>query len=427
MRAFLVSARTRLQRYINPDGSLKNTNSSTTSRLNETSQPELGLLLTKHSSSQLADQEQLLLETVKLVDTTLFRAYMFASPSLVGPLFRIDNFCDPDVVNEKLTETGRYNDLVDFFYGKKLHRQALQLLKKFGQKDSDDEAAPQLVGPRRTVAYLQSLPPEMTDLILEFAEWPIKIDPELGMEIFLADTENAETLPRSRVIEFLRGINRKLVARYLEHIIHELNDTTPDFHQDLINIYLDGLRSNEFTDDEEKSSWRDKTLDFLRTSKNYQPYKALRQVSVEGIMNVSNLAYSSANQHFADPNLYEARAIVLSKMGQNRQALDIYVFKLNDPEKAEECESPKNRFYISSLTVQGFVIRYTSQKQLQSHHLYSLDGHPPSTLRMRPLPSITPFYLYISRHHTRINRNGALLSIFLQSTALVCPPLPRSN
>lgn len=290
MRAFLVSARTRLQRYLNPDGSLKSTNSSATSGLNELSQPESGLLLIKRSSSQLADQEQQLHETAKLVDTTLFRAYMFASPSLVGPLFRIDNFCDPDVVNEKLIETGRYNDLVDFFYGKKLHRQALELLKKFGQKDAtDDEAAPQLGGPRRTVAYLQSLPPEMIDLILEFAEWPIRNDPELGMEVFLADTENAETLPRSRVVEFLRGIDRKLVARYLEHIIHELNETTPDFHQDLVNIYLDGLRSNDFKDDGEKSLWRDKTLSFLKTSKNFQPYKALRQVSVEGIMSLLDL------------------------------------------------------------------------------------------------------------------------------------------
>lgn len=37
-----------------------------------------------------------------------------------------------------------------------------------------------------------------------------------------------------------------------------------------------------------------------------------------------------------DPHLYEARAIVLSNMGQHRQALDIYVFKLKDPTKAEE-------------------------------------------------------------------------------------------
>ena len=36
------------------------------------------------------------------------------------------------------------------------------------------------------------------------------------------------------------------------------------------------------------------------------------------------------------PNLYEARAIVLSNMGQHKQALDIYVFQLQDAEKAEE-------------------------------------------------------------------------------------------
>lgn len=286
LRAFLVSARTRLQRYLNPDGSLKNADSGDTSGLNELSQPEFGLLLIKQSSSHLADQEQQLHEIAKLVDTTLFRAYMFASPSLVGPLFRIDNFCDPDVVNEKLIETGRYNDLVDFFYGKKLHRQALDLLKKFGQKKTEDEAAPQLAGPRRTVAYLQNLPPEMIDLILEFAEWPTREDPELGMEVFLADTENAETLPRSRVIEFLQRLDKKLVAKYLEHIIHELNDTTPEYHQDLVNIYLDELRSSDFKDHEEKSIWRDKTLNFLKTSKNYQPYKALRKVSVEGVMSV---------------------------------------------------------------------------------------------------------------------------------------------
>ena len=37
-----------------------------------------------------------------------------------------------------------------------------------------------------------------------------------------------------------------------------------------------------------------------------------------------------------DPDFYEARAIVLSKMGQHKQALSIYVFQLQDYEKAEE-------------------------------------------------------------------------------------------
>lgn len=207
---------------------------------------------------------------------------MFASPSLVGPLFRIDNFCDPDVVNEKLIETGRYNDLVDFFYGKKLHRPALELLKKFGERDEEDEAAPQLAGPRRTVAYLQNLPPEMIDLILEFSEWPLRKDPELGMEIFLADTGNAEKLPRAVVLDFLQRTSKKLAMKYLEHLIHELNDMTPQFHQRIVDLYIDGLKSNDFEGKIERAIWKEKTLDFLRQSQSYQPYKALRQLSSDG-------------------------------------------------------------------------------------------------------------------------------------------------
>jgi len=37
-----------------------------------------------------------------------------------------------------------------------------------------------------------------------------------------------------------------------------------------------------------------------------------------------------------DPSFYEAQAVVLSNMGQHKQALEIYVFKMNDYAKAEE-------------------------------------------------------------------------------------------
>ena len=274
LRPFLVSARTKLQRFLNSDGTLRHTD------LNRPNEPEIGSLLVKQSSD--VTQEQELRDTAKLVDTTLFRAYMFSSPSLAGPLFRIDNFCDPDVIKEKLIETGRYNDLVDFYHGKHLHRQALELLLKFGQAEGENKSAPQLIGPQRTVAYLQNLHPDMIDLILEFAEWPLMEDPELGMEVFLADTENAETLPRGKVLNFLEGIDKKLAVRYLEHIIHELNDTTPDFHQRLVESYIERLKANEFASEEEQKVWNEKTLEFLRTSNNYQAYKALGQLSKDG-------------------------------------------------------------------------------------------------------------------------------------------------
>jgi hypothetical protein len=36
-----------------------------------------------------------------------------------------------------------------------------------------------------------------------------------------------------------------------------------------------------------------------------------------------------------DPQFYEARAIVLSNMGQHKQALEIHVYNMEDYDKAE--------------------------------------------------------------------------------------------
>jgi hypothetical protein len=37
-----------------------------------------------------------------------------------------------------------------------------------------------------------------------------------------------------------------------------------------------------------------------------------------------------------DSSFYEAQAVVLSNMGSHKQALEIYVFKLQEYDKAEE-------------------------------------------------------------------------------------------
>ena len=323
---------------MNSDGSLKSDDVARTGHSGEFFDSEVDVWIDNHLSTE--ERVQQLRDIAKLVDTTLFRAYMYASPSLAGPLFRIDNFCDPDVVNDKLLENHRYNDLVDFFYGKKLHHQALTLLKRFGDRDEEDETAPQLFGPRRSVAYLQSLPPEMIDLILDFARWPLERDRDLGMEVFLADSENAETLPRAKVLDFLLAMDPKLAVKYLEHIINELNDDTQTFHQQLAETYIQGLKSDDFKDEDERNQWKGKTFEFLRSSKDYQPYKALKQLPNNGQSFFPQpplwFLWDQQLTSILDPHLYEARAIVLGKMGQHRQALDIYVFKLKDPTKAEE-------------------------------------------------------------------------------------------
>ncbi|KAL4803172.1 vacuolar sorting protein 39 domain 1-domain-containing protein [Aspergillus unguis] len=393
LQAYLADVRRRFQRFLNPDGSLKVDPQSDTT--NDEYTDSVMKLLGIQNDSQDYDFGDKLREKAKLVDTTLFRVYMYATPSLAGSLFRIANFCDPEVVMEKLEETGRHNDLIDFLYGKRMHRQALELLRRFGQAESKEETAPQLHGPKRMVAYLQHLSPDHIDLILEFSEWPVREDPELGMEIFLADTENAETLPRQKVLDFLQGIDVKLAVQYLEHVIGELNDLTPDLHQRLAGLYLDRLQRHqdnkeEFSTEMEYKEWRETFVTFLKTSDQYSPSKILGRLDRD------------------DPEFFEARAILFSKMGQHRQALEIYVFKLEDYAKAEEYCNHLHRTEDTPIP-SGPAAEYSALAPSDDEPsiyltLLSLYLTPPHGYN----PQYGPALDILARHGSRLPANSAL-------------------
>jgi len=283
LSAFLAQARVQLQKYIDYDGSLKQPLPPSNER-GKNFRPAFHNYIVLPGDIEKLDWQKELFSVATLVDTTLFRAHMLTRPILAGSLFRLDNFCDPEVVNEKLYESGRYGDLIDFLHGKKLHREALEVLAKFGKNEADEEVATDLRGPQRTVGYLQQLPPELIDLILEFAVWPLQEDSDLGMQVFLADTENAETLPRHRVLDFLQNIESNLGVRYLEHIIYELNDLTPEYHQRLLDLYLDRLKSKEngFADDDERLEWRSRLERLLTSSGQYNRARAFNKLPANG-------------------------------------------------------------------------------------------------------------------------------------------------
>lgn len=405
LNSYLAGTRTRLQRWIDPaTGKLKPRKPSTSKDSSTSLDENLDALLThprSHSDEQL---EHELKETFTVVDTALFRGLMFVTPTLAGSLFRIPNFCDPAVVNEHLLKHSRYNELVDFFYGKKLHRDALTLLRKFGDVNLEGEltkldinghtdaevAIPeQLRGPRRTVGYLQSLPPEMIDIILEFADWVLRRDPNQGMEVFLADSENAETLPRERVVRYLGAINVNLEIRYLQHIITELEDGTPDFHNQLVELLVQALR-----DDKRDEAWNEKLdslVTFLRESQQYSLSRALSIIPRD------------------DPAFYEARAIVFSNMGSHKQALEIYVFNMQDYTKAEEyCNRihalPSSRRESFAALLADEDDRDPDSKPSIYHMLLSLYLTPPPPNK----PNLEPALSLLSRHGSRLPAESTL-------------------
>ncbi|OTB04817.1 hypothetical protein M426DRAFT_320401 [Hypoxylon sp. CI-4A] len=405
LNSYLAGTRARLQRWIDPaTGKLKPRKQTTGADSSISLDENLDALLTHPRSESDEQLEQELKETFTVVDTALFRGLMFVTPTLAGSLFRIPNFCDPSVVNEHLLKNDRYNELVDFFYGKKLHREALTLLRKFGDVEPEGESTKldmnghtdtevvipeQLRGPQRTVGYLQSLPPEMIDIILEFADWVLRRDPSQGMEIFLADSENAETLPRERVVQYLGAIDLNLEIRYLHHIITELEDGTPDFHNRLVELLVQVLREGERNDD-----WNEKLntlVTFLKSSQQYSLSRALGIIPRD------------------DPAFYEARAIIFSNMGSHKQALEIYVFHMQDYAKAEEyCNRihalPSSRRESFAASVAEENDRDPDSKPSIYHMLLSLYLTPPPPNK----PNLEPALSLLSRHGSRLPAESTL-------------------
>ncbi|KAI5457285.1 SPX domain-containing protein [Mariannaea sp. PMI_226] len=385
LNSYLVGTRTRLQALIDPvTGNLRpKTERSDSSEDIAENFLKLGL------NDSEKKQEEELRETFRLVDTTLFRAYMYSRPTLAGSLFRIPNFCDPEVVNEKLLEHNRYTELVDFFNGKKLHKEALQLLQRFGSAEEADEAAPTLHGPGRTIQYLKNLPPSELSLILEYAEWTFKTSPDIALEIFTGDTENAESLPREDVVVFLRKVDTRLEGKYLEHIINELEDMTPDLHNRLVELYVQNLREMEKNEDWDALMVR--FLAFLREARQvYSLSKAFQLIPKD------------------DSAFYEAQAVVLSNMGQHKQALEIYVFKMKDYSKAEDYCNRVHKSHESASPPKAEKRQESEDPEDAAPSIY----HTLLSLYLQPAPpnkpNLEPALDLLSKHGSRLPATSTL-------------------
>ncbi|OLL23333.1 Vam6/Vps39-like protein, partial [Neolecta irregularis DAH-3] len=296
----------------------------------------------------------------RLIDTALFRVYMIISPGLVGPLVRVQNSCDPEVVHSLLEMACRYRELVDFCFGKGLHRKALELLKKLGQDTKEND----LSGPAPTVRYLQRLGNLHLDLIFEFALWPLTIDPDLAMEAYTAESDS---LPSDQVCAYLLHYNRRLAIRYLEHIIHELGSINTECHYQLAGLYREEIQSME-----EAGEFIGKLETFLSESQYYKPDRLLRSLPKN------------------DPVFWETQTILLGKMGHHDRALSIYVFQMQDHLKAESyCQ----RIYNSPNPDHSVFLT-----------LLKLYLKPPS----RSPVQVSPALAILSRHGSRLNARETL-------------------
>ncbi|KAK9243203.1 hypothetical protein V1506DRAFT_545127 [Lipomyces tetrasporus] len=310
-----------------------------------------------------------------VVDTALLRCYMLINPQLVGPLVRLANHCDKDVVRQQLLSHGKWSELVDFYYTKKLHRDALELLKEL----AESRQALELSGPEPIVEYLQKLGHEHLNLVFEFAMGPIRMHEQYGIDIFMANTPEAESLSRTAVVKYLGGISRSLTIKYLEHLVFSLGDLSPDFHNELAVAYLEDIKTNAqlySLDDDMLQRPLDKLLRLLRESRQYRPERILSVIPRDSSL------------------LLEAKAILFSRIGEHKRALEIYVFNMKDYGKAQEycmnvydTDAPNNKTVFHTLLelyLRPPGIRVTlsnrmppSRRSSNSSSMYNLSASPP--------------------------------------------------
>ncbi|KAF9960501.1 Vam6/Vps39-like protein [Mortierella alpina] len=262
-----------------------------------------------HQEHEEEIQEKM--HVLEVVDTALLKSYMMTNERLVGSLLRVTNHCNLEETESLLLKHKKYKELVDFYRGKGQHRKALELLKTVHSSPGE------MQGVLPTVSYLQRLGAEHFNLILEFGTWILMEDPDLGMKIFIDDEPEIDTLPRFKIIAYLERLSLDLCVLYLEHVIHVLGDETSEFHNTLVVSYLAQIqRDSAVTGNEDTPKTKAKLLQFLDESTFYKAERILSRLPVD--------------------SCYEERAILLSRIGQHDQALNIYVHKLRNFQAAEE-------------------------------------------------------------------------------------------
>ncbi|XP_063354578.1 vam6/Vps39-like protein isoform X1 [Pelmatolapia mariae] len=332
---------------------------------------------------------------LQIIDTTLLKCYLHTNVALVSPLLRLENnHCHIEESEYVLKKAHKYSELIILYEKKGLHQKALQVLL-----DQSTKANSPLKGHERTVQYLQRLGAENLGIIFEFSPWVLKTCPEDGLKIFTEDLTEVESLPRDKVLQFLKDGFKELAIPYLEHIIYVWEEKGPEFHNVLIQLYLGRVQvlMKEYLkllpkgasavpagkENGELGEFRNKLLTFLDISTFYEPARLISDFPFDGLL--------------------EERALLLGRMGKHEQALFIYVHILKDTHMAEEyCHG----HYNSSM--EGNKDVYLSLLRM---YLSPPDVHCLGPVKMElsePQANLQAALQVLELHHSKLNTTKAI-------------------
>lgn len=293
-------------------------------------------------------------EMLTLTDTVLFRLYLDYIPPMVGPLIRVDNMCDADIVIKDLRENSRFQDLVDFYNQKKMHKEALLFLTDLNNQMDKDENNDKLKLLKDNIfilvlEYLKKLPNQYLELIFEYTVWLLKNDDDdqkkyILVSLFLSDTQVALSRDHLKVYEFINKYDQTISLDYLEYIFNDIGNAEDEIIIILVERYLASLNIENSR----------KKLKFLLHKTDRAPLKIIKLLEAE--LNKED-GLSKENINF----VRFLQTFPLSKIGNHEKSIEILFNELKDYKKSSNyC----NDVYSSNSEEGSKILLYLLKKIL---------------------------------------------------------------
>lgn len=324
------------------------------------------------------NDEKTVKDLLKLVDTTLFNLYLNFNETLLKPFLRVPNQCDINVVIEKLKAHNKFQDMIDFFYSRKLHKQALEFMVHL------EDYVPSI--PLDSVMklvfnYICQLKNENLTVIFEYLEWLFSQEwcersPTDMCEIVFF--QNRTKFDNIKVFEFLHQVDSIFSYQYLEYCVNVLNLQNSKIFFELIKYYMVQITGDQ------NDSLKEKTLlNLYHLIKDKPFYDCFELLSLLNDKLSTDGTKMTQRQNFI---LTHCKSLVLKEMNDHEGALKIIINDLDSYYLAAE--------YINDVRLKDDKENFNKVLKVTFNILVSQDNHKKLLLLLNDFATFfTPIYL----------------------------------
>lgn len=287
---------------------------------------------------------------LKIIDTVLFKIYLNYNKAMVGPLVRVDNMCDFEIVVKLLKDKQMFQELIDFYYHKKQHVCALEILTHLEEEVDEVKDPNQLEESIKmlVIDYLKKLSNDSLNIIFQYTDWLLERFGEgeiIMSSIFMNDSQNCANFSHIKVYEYIDKHDKSLSLLYLEYIIDTFNCKDSKVSIQLIQRYLEQLNDPKCSK---------KLQAVLRTTSYYEPRTVLRLL---------NMTLENDNMTNEQIKLVKMlKTYPLKKLGEHELSLNILI---NDLSNYAYSSSYCNEVYLADPKVGVELLLNLFHKLLQ--------------------------------------------------------------